>query len=746
MFYALTALIAFAAAFGIMHLWQMRLNVPLYYSNGGDELISIAWVKAMIDDGWYETITHLGAPIGMSFGDFPVGALLHMSILRAITFVIHDAGVALNLYFLAGFSLIAVGAAYVLRRLGISWPTALMISIVYSLLPTRFLRNESHLVYAQYYLVPLLVLCIVWIFRNHELFLTSTRRPTRDGYIFLIGLFAVAWDNQYNAVFGMSFLTLAGIASVVRTRTWRGALAAGVGVVVLFVSLELEILPNTLYVMQHGKNPIAIVRPPQSSEVYALTFAQLVLPIQGHRIPKLAEARSYFDSGIPTLVNENSSATLGILGALGFVGSLFALLLFRAKKNADLWPDLARLNVAAFLLATIGGVGALISYYFVRDLRGYNRISTLIAFVSLVTVAIALDAIRRKWVTRPGFDGPWYVAITLIGVLGIADQTSVGNRPPYIADIQTYNQDGTFAAMLEGRLPANAALYQTPHVTFPEAPPVVELGSWDQTALYLHSRTLRYSFGVTRGREAGAWQLRTDALPARQFLEQLILGGFDGILVYRSGYEDRGAAEEAALESQLGEAPVVRGDGLIVFFDLSKMRASYVAKIGEPITTRLSRAVMRGEPDPSLGAATKQIDELLEAAGGAPANISLTFGNGCYGSESSGIRTWHWCGNSGELTLTNDSAHSRVVELQYYLTTGQPAAVSATVNGVARTFQGLPSGTFIKEAIVVAPGRNVLRFSSNAKPIALPTDPRRLVIQIANLRYSVEPQAKPAPK
>jgi hypothetical protein len=188
----------------------------------------------------------------MSFGDFPVGALLHVSILKALALVFHDAGVALNLYFLTGFSLIALTSAYVLRRLGMSWPTALMISIVYSVLPMRFLRNEANLAYAQYYLVPFLVLSIVWVFRDHQLFDVSARRPNRDGYIFLIGLFAIAWDNQYDAVFGIMFLTLAGAASVVRTSAWRWAVAATAGVMVLFVSLELEILPNTIYGMQHG--------------------------------------------------------------------------------------------------------------------------------------------------------------------------------------------------------------------------------------------------------------------------------------------------------------------------------------------------------------------------------------------------------------------------------------------------------------------------------------------------------------
>ncbi len=613
MFYAATAILAFLGAFFIMHLWDMHLNVPLYFARGGDELPTLVWVKAMMDDGWVNTITHLGAPTALSTGDFPVTALVHLGVLKILTLIVHDVGTAINLYFIAGFSLIAISSAYVLRRFGISWPAAMMVSVVYALLPMRFYRNEAHLPYGQYFLYPILALATLWIYRGERLFDASKRRPTRDGYIYLIGLVAVAWDNPLLAAFAIMILALAGLASAIRTRTWKGAMTAVAGVVLLVVALEASMLPNILYVKQHGKNPVAMAYSGEGTELYALTLPQLVLPIQSHRIPALAQVRARFDSGIPMFSNENSSATLGLLATLGFVGSIVAFLLFRANAFEALWPDLARLNIATFLLITIGSVGALIGFYFEPDLRGYNRYSPMIGFLSLATVAIALDAIRRRWPETRARDGAWIAALLLIGVLAILDQTSDAFVPAYAADLQAYTGDAHYAAVLEKHFAPNAALYQIPYVPFPVWPTVVNLGSWEQTALYLHSTTLRYSYGSTNGRPSGEWQEYVAAQDPRQFLEQIILGGFDGVLVYRRGYKDNGAAIEKDLGSLLRQTPIVRDDGTIAAYDISKLQASYEARAGTALVDHVRTELLtpKVDWDTSLTAATKIVDQLL---------------------------------------------------------------------------------------------------------------------------------------
>ncbi len=715
----------------------MHASVPLYYSRGGDELATLTWTKALIDDGWYLTISHLGAPFAMSFGDFPVPNLLHLIILRLITFITHSASLAVNVYFLAGFPLIAMVSAYAFRRLGVSWAPALAMALLYSALPYRFQRYEAHLFYAQYYLTPILVLAVFWVFRGHELFDLNRRRPTRDGCIFIIGLLAVSWDNEYSAVFGMLFLALAACASLLRTRSWRGTMTAAAGILVILVGVEVELLPTTVYEKQHGRNAAAIVRSPEASQVYALTFAQLVLPIEGHRIAFLERRREHYDAGLPMFTNENSSVTLGTLGALGFVGSLAALLLVRRQRFRDAWGDLARLNLAAFLLTTFGGVGAIITYYFVPELRAYNRISPLIAFISFTIVGFALDAAGWKLSSRTALTPVWYGGLALIVILATLDQTSVSYIPAYAADFQAYTADGAFAATIEKHLPANASVYQLPHVLFPEGPPVVQLGSWDQEALYLQSHTLHYSFGATRGRVEDAWQLNTDDLPVSELIERLVVAGFDGLLIYRNGYADHGFAEEAALKSYLGEPPLVQDGGAIAFFDLSKLRARYVADAGatQAANVRVAATAVTQVENQSVTAAELEVGRMLNHAGAeTPAEIIVKYGSSCYGPEAQADTSWHWCGSSGEIMLTNGFPHSVAAQLKYSLTTSSRSSVVVTVDGVDHIYPSSPQGSDVKENIQLPTGTTRLSFRTSAPPLVTPTDPRHLVIQFVNFR------------
>jgi hypothetical protein len=77
---------------------------------------------------------------------------------------------AINSYFLLGFPFSAVTAVYVLRKFGITTFTAAGVAILFSFLPYRFLRNEAHLIYASYLLVPLAIMVALWVARVDALF------------------------------------------------------------------------------------------------------------------------------------------------------------------------------------------------------------------------------------------------------------------------------------------------------------------------------------------------------------------------------------------------------------------------------------------------------------------------------------------------------------------------------------------------------------------------------------------------
>ena len=142
----------------------------------------------------------------------------------------------------------------------------------------------------------------------------------------------------------------------------------------------------------NGPNPASelAARNPSDTEVYGLKMAQMLLPRQNHRIPSFADAIASYSATFP-LVTENMTSSLGMIGSLGFLLSIVFLL-----SGREDFRSVAALNISAFLIGTIGGLGTLLSLIISNPMRCYNRISVMILFFSLVTIGMVLDQFGRK--------------------------------------------------------------------------------------------------------------------------------------------------------------------------------------------------------------------------------------------------------------------------------------------------------------------------------------------------------------
>jgi phosphoglycerol transferase len=116
-------------------------------------------------------------------------------------------------------------------------------------------------------------------------------------------------------------------------------------------------------------------------------------------------------------------------------------------------------------------------------------------------------------------------------------------------------------------------VFQLPYAPFPEPLLVGRMEPYELFRGYLHSRTLRWSYGTMKGRAGDLWQRSVCALPTPDLVRTVALAGFDGIYVNRKGYLDRGMQLEAELRSELGVSPLVSGDGSLSFFDMTKYAA-----------------------------------------------------------------------------------------------------------------------------------------------------------------------------
>jgi hypothetical protein len=558
----------------ILKLWRTDLSVPMS-PLGKDTSFHAMIVKGLVENGWPLRNPLLGAPGVQELFDFPESSNLDLALMKLIALGSHDYATVLNLFYLATYPLTLVTSLYAFRQFGISYPSAVVGSFLYAFLPYHFLRGELHLTLASYYLVPFTVMMAAWFLHPKA---DSAPKAGLHGWpvskviASVVICLLIASTFLYYVYFSAFVILIAGLLALRLEDQQMGrarmALAACL-LAVVFVAYLLNVSPSLLYIAQHGFNRVAATRWPSEAQIFGLKIATLLLPIAHHRLPLFAAIRRSYDAGAP-LTNENGDASLGVVGAIGCL-LLLANLIVATPKRGDkaLFRNLASLNIACILLGTIGGLGSLASHVFLM-IRSYNRISIYIGFLSLVAAMIMLDSVGT-WVA--GRFGRWwlvYPVLFIVLLAGVWDETSPSYVPDYAALRAEYTSDADFIKRIEESSPSHSMIFQLPYVGFPEGASPGRLQNYDLLQGYLHSRTLRWSFGAIKGRAVDNWQAIVVTKPVAELVKVLRAAGFSGIYVDRYGYVDGGQKEIASLSDALGSTPLVSRDGRLAYFPLSK--------------------------------------------------------------------------------------------------------------------------------------------------------------------------------
>lgn len=573
--YATAAVLSLAVCALGIRLWCLDLNVPLSYSDDG--LWTSAVIKGMIENGWYLTNPNLGAPGVQCLADYPNSDTLHLCIFKLIAILIPSYGAVLNIYYILTYPLTTITSLFVLRHFRFSFLTAIAGSLLYTFLPYHFYRGEHHIFLAAYYLVPLVIMVCLWIFLDTATPFFSSHddnprfRLNRYGFGGLLICFLVASSGVYYAFFACVFLLTSGAcASLFRGRAYP-LVSAAILICVLVGGVLLNLIPHALYVTSHGSNPGAFSsnRSIGQAEEYGLKFVQLVLPQKEHRLPLLGNVTQRYGQSAP-FVNENDMVSLGFIGTVGFL-VLLGRVLYRKPQNKPrqkLADALAALNITALGLGTVGGVGVLVSLFLTPSIRSYNRICIYIAFVSIMMIVVLLEKLRRHWHGSRGGQYAVMGAIILAVGVGLLDQTGSGFGVPGDLNRVAFDNDAAFVQAIESSVPEGSMVFQLPYVAFPELGTIEQMTDYQHFRPYLHSRSLRWSFGAMRGRDADAWQRGISNLGTPAMVEALANAGFKGIHLNRSGFPDRGAALEAQLSRLLSDEGLTSGDKNMVFFSL----------------------------------------------------------------------------------------------------------------------------------------------------------------------------------
>lgn len=683
-------------------------NMPYYYQ--GDTFFYHITTKALTESGWFQEIPQMGAPGTLDLREVPVSDHhLHFFLQKLLTLKTQYYLSILNNYFLLTFPLVMMCALFAFRQAGLSWMTGLAMSLLYTFLPYHIIRGQHHLFLSAYFPVPLFLIVLLWLL--HGELTWAQRRSWRFAFALLVCLL-VGSGGFYYAYFACFYLLLAAWMLWFRHRQAHQIwLPLGL---LLLISLLVtaHLWPGIQYAWQYGTTAV-VNRTSSDADVYGLRLAQILLPVRFHRLKALSELKADYNQR--PLINENDDASLGFIGAAGFL-LLLGYFLFdkvRSREPApaepSLWLHLSVLTLSGFLLAMIGGVGSLVSLFGLTQLRAYNRISVFLAFFCLLAVGLWLEKFHKFLSQRlpPSLWAKSAFALFLTGLVwcGLLDQVSPYFLPNYQAARREFESDYNFVSEIEPKVPRGAMIFQLPVMSFPENPKVQRVFDYDLARTFLHSTHLRWSYGTIKGREPDAWVRHTAALPLAEMVQALIWAGFSGITIDRFGYQDNAASYEAELSKLLGEIPINAPNGRQMFFDFT----GYARRLRETTPPEQHKFLEDNARHPVL----------------------LLWQKGFHDQEGTPQDFWRWCQAKGRLQIINRSQQVRefVLEANFFSETDSRLEISGFINErlLINRF-----GTPYSKKITVPPGIHTIHFSSDARRILTLNDYRTLVFRVRN--------------
>jgi phosphoglycerol transferase len=707
----------------VMKLWKADLSVPFNYF--GDALFYGFVVKGTVENGWYLRNDALGAPAGLRMHDYPLAEGLNLLLIKALGLIRNEYGWVLNVFFLLTFPLTTVTSLWALLQWKISNFAALVGSLLYTFIPFHFIRGEGHLVVSTYYLVPLAITVALWLSLG-KLYpgsnsgdKPSVKSVLRNRKVALSVMFCLLFSSVgqgYYAFFSSFFILFAGITATICYRTVQPLIIGIILCGVIFIGLLANVAPHLIHFKKHGSVNVT-QRSAHEAETYGLKITQMILPMRKHRVPVFAKIAENYTSG--PLVNENRASALGLVGVTGFMILVIWFLFmksdatsFNANGTNSIVHHLSLMNIAAVLLGTVGGFSALFALFISPQIRAYNRLSVYISFLSVLTIVLLLENLFRKFRRTRGAQSAYRALLVIILSIGLLDQTSAQFVPDYSYNKNDFGNDEEFVSKIEAVLPPGSMIFQMPYVPFPENPKVHDMADYELLRGYLHSKTLRWSYGAMKGREGDLWLGDVHSRPLPELLQMIAFAGFGGIYLDRIGFSDKAVGTEGQLTNLLGTQPLISRNGRLIFFDLT----DFVSKLKHRYSNE--QWALQSEL--------------------AKHPLTFSWRGGFSDLEVAGESKWRWSSAEGELWINNPLGRERRIHLEMELISGHTEFANMKIESSAFVDRLLVNNLGVKYArsFAVQPGSYVIRFSCDAQRVFAPKDERTLVFKVINFKWS----------
>lgn len=533
---------------------NVNLNAPLVVENG-DEMSVFYYVKMIRDFGSILVNPVTGGITGGDLFDFPSSEVLSFLIIKLISFVTGNVYLITNLFYFLCYFLIAYSSAFVFRKLGISKGSTTLLSILYAFSSYIQLRY-THMWLIPYYMIPFSCMIAIHIIQGKVYEEQFSLKENKNFYNTIAISYLCAFTGLYYAFFSCALIAVAVMIHMINDSTLsiKKQLYPLWYILSTIAGVLTNVMPNLLFILLNGENLNGelSIRSSSDAEVFGMKLVQLLLPRNGHRISQLSEIAKTYNSKYP-LVNENMTASLGIIASVGFI--ILILMLFYKKTK---YKEICYLNIAVFLIATIGGVGSLISVFVKIPVRCYNRMSLIIMFLSLFIIgkvfdhfAIKLSSQRRN------------ILLLLIMIIGVFDQTVDFVRPDYTE----FKSAGSFISQIETILKKDDLVFQLPYGNWPTG------STYKHFIGYLESDSLRWSYGAMQGREEAVWQQQVAFAEVDSMVIQLKEAGYSGIYLDTSLYTKMYGEEQTlkfknSMQKALGNRQMESEDKVLLFWDI----------------------------------------------------------------------------------------------------------------------------------------------------------------------------------
>lgn len=677
--------------FYVLKLWQADLSVPFTYQ--GDALWFVVPVKGMIDNGWVYEIPQLSAPFGLSAAGFPSMTNFDWLIMKGISLFVNDAGAVLNIFWLLSIVLTAWSAAIALYFLGAKSWLALSAAIMYAFLPYAFLRNIGHISLV-YYTVPLLALLAINIAKG------SSEQQPKLVKVFCYGAaIAQGFNYIYFSFFAVVLFIFSGLLGFLRTGSKKPIKEAVLAVFIIIFIASINLVPSFHSWSKHGRPPDMGYKSASEAEVYGLKLRKLLVPHESNEFPFLSQwAKRDKAANFPN-ENENVTARLGPMAAIGFLLLLFISFRMSTKHASNGWSDInivASLSLLTFLFTSVGGFGAIVNQI-VPDIRGYNRFSVFIAFFSLVGLVLVWQKICI--IQKTNSAKYLFVAVfCAVGVFSLYDQLldadHLVNRRE--SDINSANELKRLVKYIETEFPDGVSVFQLPPTGFPPDGGKERMLPYDHARPYLWSNNINWSWPSFSQRHRN-WLDQLVGMEGGALAEAVVLSKFGLIWVDRYGYSDNGTKMVASLLAA----------GAIELASGSSRR--YVILNLAPVSQKLSS---------QLGAI--ELQRRSEIFLNAP---SLNWNNGFYGLENNQDgRFFRWSLKNSQLVIENMMDSTWTGSLSFYVASGSPGKLKVSSEQHGNTVMLGHEPVHVHVRVKIEPNsRSVITFASEAAKMVVPS-------------------------